>query len=502
MKFNVFRKFVLTALCSLGLSAWAQEVHHTYEVPAMDAEVQVKAEEVVNKSMDDPEVANKVFMKLLRGIQSKKEQLVAAGTYFLDNNVISAAKLCADKVVEAEPEYVPGLMFAGEMWMKRQDWGRAGQMFDAVLALDTANVEALKVCAIVYKNVNPFAAIDYLERIKAADPSYYDADRLMGDIKYKADLFAEAVACYESYYKGVPKTKEEIDIRSCENFLLSLYSQAKFDRIAELVPEMLAFDAQNLVFRRMDFFSKVNLIADAMDPEAAAATAAQAQAYILNKEYDDSLYVSLDYEYSSALAKEQGDIPAAVKWMELAVQKDETKAANVKELANLYARNNQAELGLETYGKFLALLGDKADLGDTFLYGVKYYQASKGEGVAPEKAQEYMQKADAIFADVMQKKPDYVQAVAYRARLHVVDSSKPEVTPRDYYLKVLEVSEAEADKYKSYRFEACKYLFFYAVSVDPVDIELAKKVHAIAAGISPDDDFVKNAGQYIQMLSK
>ena len=67
---------------------------------------------------------------------------------------------------------------------------------------------------------------------------------------------------------------------------------------------------------------------------------------------------------------------------------------------------------------------------------------------------------------------------------------------------MLEVSEAEADKYKSYRFEACKYLFFYAVSVDPVDIELAKKVHAIAAGISPDDDFVKNAGQYIQMLSK
>ena len=160
MKTNVFRKFVLTALCSLGLSAWAQEVHHTYEVPAMDAEVQVKAEEVVNKSMEDPEVANKVFIKLLRGIQSKKEQLVAAGTYFLDNNVISAAKLCADKVVEAEPEYVPGLMFAGEMWMKRQDWGRAGQMFDAVLALDTANVEALKVCAIVYKNVNPFAAID------------------------------------------------------------------------------------------------------------------------------------------------------------------------------------------------------------------------------------------------------------------------------------------------------------------------------------------------------
>ena len=54
MKTNVFRKFVLTALCSLGLSAWAQEVHHTYEVPAMDAEVQVKAEEVVNKSMEDP----------------------------------------------------------------------------------------------------------------------------------------------------------------------------------------------------------------------------------------------------------------------------------------------------------------------------------------------------------------------------------------------------------------------------------------------------------------
>lgn len=498
MKKNFFRVLALSALLILGANG--VQAQRSYDCPPLNAEYKAAADEVIKLENDDPDKANKSFMKLLTKIKKSKEDLVAVGTYFLEQDNYPCASYCAKNVYEIAPTYIPGLMFSGEVYMKAQQWGAAGQKFDEVLNLDEENLSALKRDAFVYKNVNPHAAIDYLNKIKAIDPSYYDAEKELGDIYFKLDQHKDAIEHYEAYYKAAPKDATHLDIRSCENFLMSLYSQANFSRITELTSELQPIAPNELMIRRMDFFAKVNNIGDALDYDAAVKAAEDASAYLSDPQYADSTFIYTDYEYRAALAKEKSDIPDAIKWYEKALAKDAKQASGYKEVSNLYVRNKETEKGLEAYTKYLELKGDKADLSDRFLLGTKYMAAYQEDSISAEKKADYFAKADAIFAEVMEKKPDYVQAVVFRARLNNTDSQKPIAAVRDLYNKVLEVSQTDQEKYKNYRFEACRYLFFYDVSIEPADMADAKRAYEMAKSINPDDAFVKNAATYLKQM--
>lgn len=495
MKKNIFRALALSFLLVWG--ADSAQAQRSYDAPPIDPELKTMADEVIKLNVEDPEKANKVFIKLAKRIKGKKEDLLAVGTYFLENDNYPGASQCAKQIYEDAPEYIPGLMFAGEVYMKAQNWGSAGQKFDEVLAIDSTNVAALKRNAFVYKNVNPHVAIEALEKIQRIEPTYIEASKELGDIYYKLDQYKEAINHYKAYYDAAPKDKT-LDIRSCENYLQSLYSQADFTTITKLTAELLPLEPNDLVIRRMDFFAKVNKIGEAMDYDGAVKTAEDAAAYLSDNQYADSLYIYLDYEYAAALAKEKNDIPAAIEWYKKALAKDPKKASGYKELSTLYARNQQAEEGIEVFKKYLDLMGDKADLSDRFLLGTKYMAAYQQDSIAPDAKQKYFAEADAIFKEVMEKKPDYVQAIVFRARLNNTDSQKPLPLVRDLYIKALEVSEDDPDKVKSYRFEACRYLFFYDVSIEPADLADAKRVYLIAKGIDAENSFIKAAEQYLK----
>lgn len=498
MKKNIFRALALALLMLPGISSM-QAQQRSYNCPPLSPELQQMADEVIQLNIDDPEKANKSFMKLAKKIKGNKEDLLAVGTYFLEHDNYPGASQCARQIYETAPDYVPGLMFSGEVYMKAQNWGSAGQKFDEVLAIDSTNVAALKRNAFVYKNVNPHVAIDALNKIKRIEPAYIEADKDLGDIYYKLSDYKQAIEHYATYYKAAPKD-QTLDIRSCENYLQSLYSQADFATITQLTSELLPLQPNDLIIRRMDFFAKVNKIGEAMDYDAAVKAAEDASAYLADKQYADSIFIYLDYEYAAALSKEKGDIPGAIEWYKKALAKDPTKASGYKELSTLYARNKQAEEGIAAFQKYLDMMGDKADISDRFLLGTKYMAAQQQADTPADKKAEYFQKADAIFKEVMEKKPDYVPAIVFSARLNNTDSQKPLPAVRDLYQKVLEVSNDDADKYKNYRFEACRYLFFYAVSVEPVDKAGAKKAYDMAKAMDPENDFVANAGKYLKQL--
>lgn len=152
MKKNFFRAVALSALLAMGVNG-AQAQSRTYDCPPLNPEYQALAEQVVSLNMEDPDKANKVYMSLSKKIKKSKEDLVAVGTYFLEHDNYPAASMCAKDVYTLDPTYVPGLMFSGEVFMKAQRWGEAGGRFDEVLAIDPANIAAMKRNAFVYKNV-------------------------------------------------------------------------------------------------------------------------------------------------------------------------------------------------------------------------------------------------------------------------------------------------------------------------------------------------------------
>lgn len=527
MKKNFFRAAALSALLMMG-AAGAQAQSRTYDCPPLNPEYQAMAEQIVALNMEDPDKANKVYMNLSKKIKKSKEDLVAVGTYFLEHDNYPAASMCAKDVYTLDPSYIPGLMFSGEVFMKAQRWGEAGGRFDEVLAIDPNNIAAMKRNAFVYKNVNPHAAIDYLNKIKEADPSYTEADKEKGDIYYKLDDYTKAIECYNSYYAATPKEEGKIDIASCENYLQSLFSmsakdETNLDKIVAIAEEIKPLAPKDIIIPRMEFFAKYNKVETAMDYDGALKAANDAAAYIRDKQFADSVYMYLDYDYAAKLAKEQNDLAGAINYYELAVKDLENKATGIEdekkkaeneakrgsyyyEISNLYIRNKQADKGIEVFEKYLALLGDKADISDKYQLGTKYLAGYQQQNSTPEQKKAYHDKAEQAFKDVIatQTENKLPKVLAYQmlARLNNTDTNKPLDAVRDCYVNVINESEDEAVKAKAAnaRFEACRYLFFYYVSIATPNKAEATKYATIAKQIRPDDSFVKAAFEHLKSL--
>ena len=527
MKKNFFRVAALSALLALGVNG-VQAQTRTYDCPPLNPEYQAMAEQIVSLNMEDPEKANKVYMNLSKKIKKNKEDLVAVGTYFLEHDNYPAASMCAKDVYALAPDYIAGLMFSGEVYMKAQRWGEAGGRFDEVLAIDPSNVAAMKRNAFVYKNVNPHAAIDYLNKIKEADPSYTEADKEKGDIYYKLDDYAKAIECYNSYYAATPKEAGQIDIASCENYLQSLFSmsakdETNLDKIVAVAEEIKPLAPNDIIIPRMEFFAKYNKVETSMDYDGALKAANDAAAYIRDKQFADSVYMYMDYDYAAKLAKEQNDLTGAINYYELAVKDLEDKAVGLEdekkkaeneakrgsyyyEISNLYVRNKQAAKGIEVFEKYLALLGDKADLSDKYQLGYKYAAAYQQKDNTPEQKKAYHDKAVETFQQITTAQSENRMPIlmSYRmlANLSITDANKPSDAARDYYTKLMNESDnAEVkEKAKNLRYEACRYLFFYYVSIATPNKAEATKYATIAKEINPDDNFVKAAFEHLKTL--
>ncbi len=528
MKKNIFRVAAFSALLMMGVGG-AMAQSRTYDCPDINPEYQTMAQQVIDLNMEDPEKANKVYMNLSKKIKKSKEDLLSVGTYFLEKDNVPAASMCAKDLYTLAPEYVPGLMFSGEVFMKMQRWGEAGGRFDEVLAIEPNNVAAMRRNAFVYKNVNPHAAIDYLNRIKEADPnSAAEVEKDMADIYYKLDDYAKAVECYNTYYAATPKQADKLDIASCENYLQALFSmsvkdETNLDKIISIAGEVKPLAPKDIIIPRMEFFAKYNKIETAMDYDGAVKSAYDAAAYIRDKQFADSVYFYMDYDFAGKLAKEQGDIPAAIGYFEQAVADLEKKAGDLEdekkkadnankrgsyyyEISNLYVRNKQADKGIEVFEKYLALLGDKADISDKYQLGTKYFAGYQQQDNTPEQKEAYYNKAKEAFtavanAETTNKLP-VVMANQMLARLSNTDTNKPLDAVRDYYVKVINDSEDESirSKARNSRFEACRYLFFYYVSIDTPNKAEASKYANIAKDINPDDSFVKAALEHLKTM--
>ena len=489
MKKNLFHSVVLAALLFAG--AGQAQAQKGYEVPPISDEHAALAAQVVELQLSDPDEANKIFTKLFRKVRNNKEALLSVGQYFLDNNVYPCANQCSKQLYTIAADYLPGLMFSGEVCMFRKDYGMAGQKFEEALAIDSTYVPALRRNAFVYKNVNPHVAIEYLEKIRRIDAGNHSIDRELGDVYYNLDEFDKAVGSYGTYFKAVQQN-DSTDIRAAENYLQSLYATQKFTEVADLVERFAPLDPADMVFKRMRLFSAVE--------NYEFAKAKEAMGYITNQEYPDSFYLYLDYAYAGNLMKELDDIPAAIGYFEKAVKTDSTKISGLKELANLYSSNKETEKSIKTYEHYLSAKGeDKVDLTDLYGLARLYLSASQKEGLTPEEKAALTAKGDAVCVKMIEKKPDAYQAVLLRAAMHITDGTKPEETPKQYYAEALKMMEGK-EGVDSAKLQALRYLAFYAVQKDELD-DARNYTNQIIA-IEPDNAFAKQIDSYLKSQNK
>ncbi len=497
MKKNWIKRVVFSAMVLLGASnVMAQK---SYTAPALNPEYAAMADQVIEMQLSDPDEANKIFTKLLRKIRNSKEDLLSVGDYFLQKNVYPCANQCSSQLYTIAPQYLEGLMFAGEVCMLRKDYGAAGQKFDEALAIDSTYIPALKRNAFVYKNVNPYVAIETLQKIKVVDPTNHVADRDLGDIYYNLNEFKDAVNSYKTYFTAVTQN-DSSDIRSAENYMQSLYATQNFEDLSANVDRFAALDSKDMVFKRMKFFAAVENIANTLDMTAAQAQAKDAMGYITNKEYPDSFYLYLDYSYASNLMNEMDSLSAAISYQEKAIERDGTKVNGLKQLATLYRRDKQYDQAIATYKRYITTLGDKVQNKDLFELGQRYYlPASQQKDIAAEKKAEYVKEGDAIFVEILTKQPDFYQAMLMRAAINITDGTKPEDNVKALYEEALKLMEGK-EGVENGKVQALTYLAFYCVQKDLLD-EARNYTNQILA-INPEHATAKNIDSYLKSVNK
>ncbi len=407
MKKNLILSLLFAAACSFAgfNSAQAQTVKGA-DVPAMQADVQTMADEVMANQLNDPDEANKTFAKLVKKIKNDKEQLVAVGNFFLEKKIYPCANQCAKQAYTIDPQYVPGLMLQAQVCMLRKDWGGAGQKFDEILNIQPDNIEALRLSARVYKFVNPIVAKEALAKILEREPNNLTAYKELGDIAYTADEFKEASAAYKKYFDGTPNPTID-DVHTMD-----------FEHAKESI------------------------------------------AYLDDKQYPDSAFLYRDYIYAASFAADGLDDRAkAIEYYKKAFEKDSTKADGYRRMAVLLRSNKQAVEAIPYYKKYLELIGDKADAAERFGLG-NIYIAAQNQTTDPAERQKYIDAGDKIFAEYMEAQPTKYQGPFYRAQLWILNSSQPEEKPREYYAKALELIGNNSD-YDSQKKVALRYLAFY-----------------------------------------
>ena len=460
---KIFLSVLVAAATFFGAGTANAQISVNFTTAEMNAEIAELTNAVMEQQTADPEQANKTFKKLIGKVKKDKEQATAAGKFFLDKNVYPCAKQLANVAYTVDHTYVPGLMLGVGVHLLRKNYGEAGAKLDEILANDPDNIEALRLSARVYKYVNPYAAKDILNQIIEKDPTNLDAYKQLGDIAYQLEEYKNACEAFKTYFDGTPNPTLE-DLRSGENYLLSLMNQSDPYTMKDMAEKLLPIDPQDLVVRRMKFFADM----DTYD----YATAAKDIEYITNKEYNDTLYLYLDYVYAANYASEvETDFAKAIEFYKKGLEIDPTKVAGYKEVATLYRRMKNPAEGVEYYVKYIDMLGEKADEADKLGLGVYYTSVkdaipNKEDGTCDTEARlAIIQKADPYFAEYMEVLPDKYQGPFYRAKLWIRDNQAPEEEPKMYYEKTLEVINAlsaeEAEKALTYKKTALTYLMVY-----------------------------------------
>ena len=468
-----------------------------FNVPALDPKYQAICDEYMNMMFTEPEKANRSLQQLIRRIQRKPEDLVAVGHYFVTNSTsdisyYGPAKICSDKVYEtpaATEEYV--LMFCMETAMLGRDYGNAGRFCDVLLNQNEGNIAALKLKARIYKNQNQLVAIEALEALKKYDPSYYQADKELGDIHYEyaekaegAQLIKdlkEANKFYKDYFAKAPQTKEGLEYRAATRYSYSLFTVQMMTpkgnaEKAELIKECqricnLALDLKlapdtnrEKVLKAYKFFCDV----DAENIDGAM----MSSAYVANKEYADSLYTYMDYLYAAKYEESLENKVGAVEYYKKGLAIDSTKAPGFKAVAELYRQLGQAAEGIEYYEKYLSLIGKDKSLGDDLGLANLYLAASnKCDSTQVDLRNKYKESADKIYENIAnemsapENEGKYDASLFYlpwyyRAQLWITNPSEAEEKPKMYYEKALQLI-GENEKLNRQKEICAQYLMLY-----------------------------------------
>lgn len=312
--------------------------------------------------------------------------------------------------------------------------GKAMNKYEAAAAQDGKNPLAqIKIGRLAVNGRIWEQAIDAFNKALSIDQSFPIVYKELAEAYYLSKQYDKVKPNYEKYIALSPGDNQ------AKTSLITLYYQSKeYDKAIEEATRGLKNDPSNYVFQRVIAFSNFEL-----KRYKEAADASKLFWDNPNKKVKD-----IDYIYSARIAAQSGDTTAAMNYFKIALANDSSNCDLIGEYGKvLYLAKHYTEaIAQYAYKKAKC---DKLGSLELFYLGKSYVSA--GDSVM----------ADTTFAEFISRNPTSPDGYLQRAMVNLKMGNPADYMAFPYYMKYIELTQAEPMKYKRNLPDAYAYVGLY-----------------------------------------
>lgn len=369
------------------------------------------------------------------------------------------------KALELAPKSPVALYAIGQMRKQIDDNGNAVKYFERAFTFDPKMAKAMWECGALFIDArNIDLGKEYINKAISADENFAPAYRELADVNFAQKDQASATTNFGRYLSLTEPTPKSMLKYASFQLLLGKNKEAM-----EEVYKTMAVDSTNIYVYRI------------LGRSAFETAKYDTALYAYNKffagvnptkiRYDDYLYLGkinlakgLDSDAQAAFNK--------------AIEVDSTKASELnKTLLDFFRANKNYAKEAEVLTNIIAK-STRKNPNDLFALGRAYYNQK-----------DYV-KADTVFAQLTELKPDYIPGHLYRARCNYSNQAAAKSLFENMIAKIGSI-EGGNDKYKRELKEA--YTYLGSLAYNAKDKNAAKDYFGKVLTIDPNDATAKEA---------
>lgn len=415
-------KYLLAGAFLIGMSA---------QVLAQDVKSQIEAiSKVIIANKANPKAAEGQVKEFYKVNKKNPEAVAGLGRAYLDVKDTANARKYAELAIKCDKNNAVGYILLGDIEVANDDGGAAASWYNQAVTLDPKNPQGYIKYANIYRVSSPKTAVDMLERLRSVLPDY-PVDAEAAHFFYNARKYPEAISYYD---KVTDRSKLTCD--QLREYALAGYFSGDNDKSLEVSSYGNKLFPRDAVLNRMTFYN--SLAKKDYDTAVKYADA-------LFNASDSAKIISRDYTMCGHALMGQKSYAEAVTMFKKSLEMEESSETH-KLLSDAYSEAGDVENAIVEYNAYVSSKDNPTASDFMALATIYTNEASKTEDPAAKEAA--LKKADGVYADVINKFPDY-KAYGVYMRATINGNLDPDFTKglsEPYYKELIEIVNGKTTK--------------------------------------------------------
>ena len=427
----------------------------------------------------DKAAAQKAFDTATKVDKKNVSVYVAIARAYSTYEMNSEAKAALDNAKKYNINDPAIYIYEGDMLISEDKPGDAAGRYEQAIHFDPSCKEAYLKYANVYQGVQPALSIEMLQKVITNYPDYLPAYNQLGNIYSLQGTYSKAVAAYKTYMTG-----GLYSIDNLIHYASALFFNKQYAEASQVINDGQAIDPNNFLLKRLCIYNNYETKAYEKGLEEIST--------FFND--PDAKYIWQDYLYYGRLLNKAKQYDKAAKALLKAIKENPAHTEVYKDLAEVYSNSEKDSEAINAYTQYIESLGKESEAADYYQLGKYYYSAATKDSL---EANNYLTKADSLFAIVKERVPDSHLGSLWQARTQSqLDPETEQGLAKPYYETCIPMLEKNKDKYRNELTECYRYLAYYYYLKE--DMESSKSYWNKILAIDPSNATAQEALENIK----